>query len=332
MARHGTTSSEVQILGTMTNPEGKQFSSAITLVSTLDRWASRARCLDDRSTSIKHHQTIKAGLSQADVYSHSPRISMKFSIIAAHLNGESFNAFHTFHTSYYYYYLGGWFSHRKSAGILAEVDLAGSERLAKSGVSGDRQKEAAASGQRPYAGATGATKGEATPDSAQTWPKSFSDVASYEGKIICWNMANLRDGTGSVFSFGICRRSRSINPWAHSAMSLLQGLGNQAPEAPGGSAPIQLVSSWPSWIPRILGSQKRPWPVWADAQRPQRPQILVVDRLSAAWSQGAEECAHTIQELSADSLPAGAAVGWCVKADIPTWKASESLYIYNIII
>ena len=71
-------------------------------------------------------------------------------------------------------------------------------------------------------------------------------------------------------------------------MSLLQGLGNQAPEPPGGR-------NWAA--------------VDHPPANPQRPQIPV-DRLSA-WSQGAEECAHTIQELGADSLPAGAA------ADVP---------------
>ena len=48
--------------------------------------------------------------------------------------------------------------------------------------------------------------------------------------------------------------------------------------------------------------------------------------------QGAEECAHAIQELSADSLPAGAAVTWVwVKAGlqvtIPNSKAGH--YIPN---
>lgn len=65
-------------------------------------------------------------------------------------------------------------------------------------------------------------------------------------------------------------------------MSLLQGLGNQAPEPMWGGAPIRSALDHPGSVDRLL---------------------------SAAWSQGAEECAHTIQELSADSLPAGAAVG-----------------------
>ena len=63
---------------------------------------------------------------------------------------------------------------------MAEVDLAGSERLAKSGVSGDRQKEAPLSrcdrllwGNRGDQGVAN-SRFSIVPAFAQTWPKSFA--------------------------------------------------------------------------------------------------------------------------------------------------------------